>query len=110
MRRITRVLLIAITKFVHSAIRISILYKPLKTFFKIGTITTLPGVFLVGRFLYFYIVDGSSRHIQSLIIAAIFIIAGLAIMLLGLLGDIISANRNLGEELLYRLKKESLKS
>jgi hypothetical protein len=47
-------------------------------------------------------------HVQSLIIAAIGLIVGILIIMIGLLGDIMSANRKLNEEMLYRLRKESL--
>lgn len=86
-------------------LRIYLMYEPLKTFSVIGFLFSIPGVALIARFLYLYSITGRSGHIQSLIIAAIFIILGCGITLLGLLGDIMSANRRLDEEILYRLKK-----
>jgi len=43
-----------------------------------------------------------------LIIAAVGFIIGFVIIVIGLLGDVISANRKLNEEVLYRLKKREL--
>jgi glycosyltransferase involved in cell wall biosynthesis len=87
--------------------RIYLMYEPLKTFCMLGFIFILPGFLLVARFLCFYFTTGGSGHVQSLIIAAIMIIMGFGTIFLGLLGDIISANRKLGEEILYKLKKGS---
>ncbi|NQT96054.1 MAG: hypothetical protein HQ572_06340 [Candidatus Omnitrophica bacterium] len=61
------------------------------------------------RFLYFYVTEQRSGHIQSLIIAAILMIMGFGVILLGFLGDIVSINRRLNEEMLYRAKKAGFK-
>ena len=42
---------------------------------------------------------------QSLILAAVFLIVGFQTMLIGLVADLISVNRRLSEEVLIRLKK-----
>jgi len=89
-------------------VRIYMMYEPLKTFLGIGLVFMVPGVALVLRFLYFNFTSGRSGLIQSLIISAILIMMGFGAMLLGLLGDIISVNRRIGQELLYRTKKEQL--
>ncbi|HEY6844050.1 MAG TPA: hypothetical protein VI391_07775, partial [Thermoanaerobaculia bacterium] len=44
-------------------------------------------------------------HIQSLILAAVFLIVGFQTMLIGLVADLISVNRRLSEEVLIRLRK-----
>ncbi len=48
----------------------------------------------------------TSGHLQSLIAAAALGIAGLLLLLFGLLADAVSANRRVTEELLYRIRKE----
>jgi glycosyltransferase involved in cell wall biosynthesis len=90
-------------------LRIYLMYEPLKTFLRIGIVLIVPGILLVLRFFYFYFTAGRSGLIQSLIIAAVLLIAGFGTILLGLLGDIISVNRKLNQEVLYRLKKRDLK-
>ena len=92
---------------VATILRIYLMYEPLKTFFSIGLFFIIPGSFLVIRFLYFYLTSGRSGYVQSLVIAAVMIIMGLGTMLLGLLGDVISANRKISEEMLYRCKKNT---
>ena len=90
-------------------LRIYLMYEPLKTFSRIGILPIILGLFLVFRFLITHFTQSYSGRIQSLIIAAIGIIMGLGIVMIGLLGDLISANRKLNEEILYRIKKTDLK-
>ena len=56
------------------------------------------------RFLYFYMGGAGSGHVQSLILAAVLLIVGFQVLLIGLLADVLSANRKLTEELLYRVR------
>jgi len=61
-----------------------------------------------GRFLYFYFLGKGGGHIQSLILATILFITGFQVLIVGLLGDVISSNRKLIEEVLLRVKKIEL--
>jgi len=85
--------------------RIYTLYKPLKTFFLIGMILLLAGAAIGGRFLWFFFEGDRGGHIQSLILAAVFLIVGFQTLLIGLVADLISVNRRLSEEVLIRLRK-----
>ncbi len=85
--------------------RIYTLYKPLKTFFAIGMLMLLAGFVLGGRFVFHWAQGEHGGHIQSLILAAVFLIAGFQTLLIGLLADLISVNRRLSEEVLIRLRK-----
>ena len=98
-----------ITRSVATILRIYLMYEPLKTFMVIGSIFIIPGLLLVLRFLYFYLTAGRSGLMQSLIIAAVLLLVGFGAVLLGFLGDIISVNRRLSQEILYRIKKDNLK-
>jgi glycosyltransferase involved in cell wall biosynthesis len=86
-------------------VRIYAMYEPLKVFSYIGL-----GIFACGvagglRFLYFYwFVDRGMGHIQSLILSAVLMIVGFQIVVIGLLADVISANRKLLEDILYRVR------
>jgi glycosyltransferase involved in cell wall biosynthesis len=53
-----------------------------------------------------YLTDftGGGRYVQSLIFSAVLMIVGIQVMLIGLLADLISANRKLIEDLLYRVR------
>jgi glycosyltransferase involved in cell wall biosynthesis len=85
--------------------RIYTIYKPLKTFFTIGAVLLLAGTILGGRFLWHFAQGDRAGHIQSLILAAIFLIIGFQTLLIGLVADLISVNRRLSEEVLVRLKR-----
>jgi glycosyltransferase involved in cell wall biosynthesis len=85
--------------------RIYTLYRPLKTFFAIGMTMLLLGTVLGARFVYHFFSGDRSGHIQSLILAAILLIAGFQTLLIGLVADLISVNRRLSEEILVRLKR-----
>lgn len=89
-------------------LRIYLMYEPLKSFFRIGLIPIFFSLVLIVRFIIAHFTRVHGGHVQSLIIAAIAFIIGIIIMTIGLLGEIISANRKLNEEILYRLKKSSL--
>jgi hypothetical protein len=61
---------------------------------------------LIGaRFLYYYFTTGGAGHIQSLILAAVLIIIGFQVVVMGLLADLIGFNRQLVENILYRIRK-----
>ncbi|MGD2279091.1 MAG: glycosyltransferase family 2 protein [Candidatus Omnitrophota bacterium] len=89
-----------------SILRIYLVYEPLKSFFAIGGLIALPGVFLVARFLHAHFTKVQGGHIQSLIIAAILLIVSFSAVMLGLIGDVLAGNRKLSEEVLYRLRKQ----
>ena len=90
---------------VATMVRIYTLYEPFKTFLTIGGVVFGLG-FLIGlRFLYFYFARGGVGHIQSLILAAVLMIVGFQVAMIGLLSDLLAANRRLIEDLLYRIKK-----
>jgi hypothetical protein len=84
------------------------MYRPLRVFTLLGSILILLGLALVGRYFYFYLDGSGSGHIQSVILAAILLIVGFQIGLIGLLADLISFNRKILEETLYRLRKIEL--
>jgi hypothetical protein len=51
---------------------------------------------LIGlRFLYFYLQGAGNGHVQSLILAAVLLILGFQTLLIGLVADLIGANRKM---------------
>jgi glycosyltransferase involved in cell wall biosynthesis len=91
-------------------VRIYAMYEPLKVFSYIGAALLAAGFLLAMRFLYNYFTDVTfgPRFLQSLIFSAVLMIVGFQVILIGLLADVISANRKLLEDLLYRVRKLEL--
>lgn len=63
--------------------------------------------FLLGlRFLYFYFLTTEhDLHIQSLILAAILLLAGFQMILTGIVADLINSTRGVLEDMSYRLRR-----
>jgi glycosyltransferase involved in cell wall biosynthesis len=90
----------------NTMFRAYLLFRPLRVLGALGFLFTLPGVVLSVRWLYFYFsVEGATGHVQSLIFGAIFIFVGFQVIVIGLLADLIAANRRFLEDVLYRIKK-----
>ncbi len=94
-----------VRKSMATIFRIYTLYRPLKTFFAIGAVLMLLGTAIGGRFLWFFFQGERGGHIQSLILAAVFLITGFHTWLIALLADLIAVNRRLSEDVLIRIKR-----
>jgi glycosyltransferase involved in cell wall biosynthesis len=85
------------------------LYRPLRIFIGLGAIMITAGMLLGLRFVYFFVVSGGAAgHVQSLILAAILLIVGFQVCLIGLMADLIGFNRKILEEILYRIRRMEL--
>lgn len=89
-------------------LRVYATYKALKIFTVIGLIIILPGLLGFGRFLYYYFTIGGEGHIQSLIFSTVLINIGFLVFMFGIIADLISSNRKLIENALYKIKKIEL--
>jgi glycosyltransferase involved in cell wall biosynthesis len=90
-------------------IRIYAMYEPLKVFGTIGLVVFAGGLAVSLRFIYFFLIGEGLGHVQSLIFSAVMMIVGFQIGLIGLLADVISGNRKLLEDLLYRVRRMELR-
>lgn len=89
---------------VVTILRAYTMYKPLRAFLSLALLFLVLGGLIGGRFLYFFVTaDGYTGHIQSLILAAILVILAFLLALLGVLGDLIAANRRMLEDVRKRL-------
>ncbi len=85
-------------------------YTALKIFVTCGVLTFVAGFCLGVRFLYFFFfTDEGGLHVQSLILAAILLLAGFQMFLTGVIADLIATNRSLLEDALQRIKKLELR-
>lgn len=86
-------------------IRTYTLYKPLRVFLSFGGLIMLFGILLSLRFFIPFFSGISGQHIQSLVVASTLFVFGFLVVLLGLIADMLNANRLINEEILYRQKK-----
>ena len=72
----------------------------------LSVVLIVGGLAAGGRFLYcFFTTEGTTGHVQSLILAAILILASFQIALSGFVADLIGANRKMLESLLTRVRR-----
>jgi hypothetical protein len=88
-------------------LRSYVTYKPLRTFFYASLVPITAGFLICLRFLYYFLTDERSGHIQSLILAAILLLIGFHLIALGILADLSSSNRKLIHEILYLVRRKS---
>ncbi len=86
-------------------IRAYTMYRPLRLFSAVSLLLILGGLIPGIRFSYFYLIGQGDGKIQSLILAAILIIVGFQVMLIGLVADLIGFNRKITEEVLFRIRR-----
>jgi len=94
-----------IRKSINVIIRIFVVYKAFQFFMTIGLVVFLSGILLGMRFLYFLLIGDGAGHIQSLILSSILLGIGFQTMLTAFIADLLSVNRNLIEDIQYRIKK-----
>jgi glycosyltransferase involved in cell wall biosynthesis len=82
------------------------MYRALRIFTAISAVMLLAGIAIGVRFLVFYFRGTGTGMIQSLILAAVFLIVGFITFLIGLIADLVSFNRKILEEVLYRLRRQ----
>ena len=83
-------------------------YHPLKVFTYISFIFFVPAIILFISVLDYYLKTGVfTGRVGSALMAGILFVTGIIIFIVGLLADMIKRNRELQEEILYRLKKNS---
>jgi len=82
-------------------------YRPLKTFVYMGLFTMTIGVLIGLRVLVHYLLTGSvTPYLPSAILTAILFIVGFQIIILGLYAEMVRSNRELLEDILYKLKEK----
>lgn len=85
-------------------VRIYAMYEPLKVFTYLGLFVLLVGVAGFARFFYFYLQGQAFRHFSSLVASGMIVTLGFMVLVIGLLADVISGNRKLLEDLVYRVR------
>jgi glycosyltransferase involved in cell wall biosynthesis len=92
-----------------SIFRIYSQYEPLRVFWGAASLVGIAAVLVWGRFAYFY-VDGSGKgHVQSLILGAVLFNAAVVLAALGVIGDLLSAQRVMIQRTFERVRRIELK-
>lgn len=94
-----------VKKSMLTILRAYMMYKPLKCF----TYLAIPPVVFGGavgmRFLIFYARGTGNGHVQSLILACTMVIIGFLTFMIGLLADVLAANRKILQEMQYQVRR-----
>jgi len=81
-------------------------YKPLKTFLLLGFGVLLIGFLFGFRVLVHFLLTGSvTPYLPSAILAAVLVMFGFQVMMMGLFASMVKSSRELTEKLLYRIKE-----
>lgn len=80
-------------------------YKPLYCFSVVAAVPSLIGLGIGIRFLWYFFSGNGNGHIQSLILACTLLIIGFITFVIGLLADVIAANRKILEDTQYQIRK-----
>jgi hypothetical protein len=92
-----------------SIFRIYSQYEPLKVFWGGAALMGLAALGVFIRFLIYFIADGGrSGHVQSLIAGAVLIIGAMLLGSLGVIGDLLDAQRTLSQRTFERVRRIEL--
>lgn len=92
-------------KSMKTTIRMFIVYRPFRFFITIAAILGLLGLILVARFLFYFNQGFGNGHVQSLIFAAIFLLSAVQLSIIAIIGDLLSINRKIMEDVQIRLRR-----
>jgi glycosyltransferase involved in cell wall biosynthesis len=92
-----------------SIFRIYAQYEPLKVFMSAAALVGLVAAIVWGRFAYFYVVaDEGKGHVQSLILGAVLFNAAMVLAALGVMGDLLAAQRTMAQRTFERVRRIEL--
>ena len=94
-----------VKKSVLTILRAFMWYKPLYCFGLVSSIPTIIGLGVGIRFLVYFFNGRGNGHVQSLILACTLLIIGFITFVIGLLADVIAANRKILEDTQYQIRK-----
>lgn len=86
-------------------IRAYMTYEPLKCFTYLSIIPFIIGLGIGMRFLYFIAIGEGYGHVQSLILGCTLIIIGFLTFMIGLISDLIAANRKILSDTQYHVRR-----
>lgn len=99
-----------VKKSMLTILRAYMMYKPLKCFTYLAIPPMIIGFSIGLRFLSYYAKGEGSGHIQSLILACTLVIVGFLTFMIGLLADVLAANRKILQDVQYHVRKKEYES
>ncbi|WP_289284832.1 glycosyltransferase family 2 protein [Parablautia intestinalis] len=94
-----------VKKSMLTILRAYMMYKPLKCFSYLSCIPLMCGLLIGFRYLYYMMLGRAGGHVQSLILGCTLIIIGFLTFMIGLVADVIGANRKLLQDTQYHARK-----
>lgn len=92
-------------KSLFTVTRIFMTYRPFRFFALPGCVIFIIGLLPTFRFLYFYSIGRGSGNIQSLLFSILMLGSGAALIVAGLIADLIGVNRMLLEDIRTRIRE-----
>jgi hypothetical protein len=83
-------------------------YEPLRVFWGAAVVVGLVALVIWARYLYFFIASGRGGHVQSLILGAVLLIGAMVLAALGVIGDLLYAQRVLTQRTFERVRRLEL--
>jgi glycosyltransferase involved in cell wall biosynthesis len=99
-----------IQRSIFTILRIFMVYKPLRSFLLLGTVPFSLGVLLGIRWVWLYFSGTPRTHVPSLILAAICILIGVQLWILGLVADLMAVNRKMLEDIQLRARRAEIET
>lgn len=94
-----------VKKSMLTIVRAYLMYKPMRFFFALGCIPFVLGVLLGIRFLVFFLNGGGNGNVQSLILCSMLILISVMVWVVGLLADVMAANRKILQEIQQKVRE-----
>ncbi|MDE7366224.1 MAG: glycosyltransferase family 2 protein [Lachnospiraceae bacterium] len=94
-----------VKKSMLTIIRAYLMYKPMRFFTTLGCFPFLIGFALGIRYIVLLCSGGGQGNVQSLILCSMLILIGVMIWVVGLLADVMSANRKILQEIQAKVRK-----
>ncbi len=92
-----------------SVFRVYAAYEPLRVFVTFAALLFLGALAAWSPFLWDWIVNGDrGGHLQSIVLGGVLVIAAVQVLVLGILADLVAANRNVSHRILERVRRVEL--
>jgi glycosyltransferase involved in cell wall biosynthesis len=91
-----------------SIFRVYAMYEPLRVFLTAAALVALAALAVWARFLWFFVQGDGAGHVQSLILGAVLFNAAMVLGAMGVLGDLLSAQRITLQRVFERVRRIEL--